>query len=1308
MISANPYIGTRPFRKGEKLYGREREIAKLLDLLVAERIVLMLAPSGAGKTSLIEAGLVPRLESDELGFEVLPTIRVSRQSPSDFDGTPENRYIFSTLLCLEEKLPPALRREFGELSRMTLNTYLHERPQPDDNPHNDFLIFDQFEEILSTDINDDHGRHQFFFELGKALRDHKIWALFAMREEYVAALCPYSRPIPTGLATTFRLDFLDPEHAKEAIQEPAEEAQVTFADDAADELVKNLRGSGKYIEPLHLQIVCRHLWDEKLGRMPRDATARQITLDDVRSQIHGSIDGALEAYYAECVYNASAGAGIAERAIREWIDEHLITAQGIRNQVPRATSDTMAGLSAAIDELVKNILVRVEKRRDIEWLELAHDRLLRPIKSNNAKWYAENLSALQRVAQLWKAHGRDRGLLLQGHAFDDAIKWVKENPNKLDEVELDFYKACWEGRIYRNRERRKNRFIATFAVLALLGLGVAVKFYLDASRSEWLASSRALASQAARFNQPLDLGLLLALEANQDKVFLNERLRKAALETLPLPFAKFEPLSAASNKPLDIWGGLLSALTANTHLLTFLHEHKLPVRSVAFNPDGTMLASAGDDGQILLWRTRDHRDPDKLAAKARTEIYALAFHPSNTLLAAGEKDGTVTLWDLKRRAPIWAVENISAVRSLAFSPDCKWLAMAGRFEEINIWNVGNAGAAPTLEKSLTLPDRSEDAFQTVRALAFSADSRRLAVGISRTEWRNVGYSDAIGRVTVWSTEKWTSFTLPELGKKTINSLAFKPAKADSGGCRSAQQPESSDIGDKAGLALAMSDGEIQLWDMKQQDKAAETLFATGGRASHSPSISAIAFAKADKLVAAGANKQIMVWDVSNPSSVKVWDVINRSPMRFRTGVNIHSINVASDGNTIAAAGDDGSVLLLAVEQSSPHPLAQSVPGTVNGIAWSDQSLVTAHTTAEVKFWETVPELRDVTEQQQRPISQAIVAAATDTNDKRRSLVDSSLTRPISPISRITSSPDGKTLAWFSRETKLVFVDDRTTRKRFEVNSGLADLDSIAVRNDGLLAIGGKGDHEIEVWKKRGDGYEIASSFNLGSVHSRGGKDGGDELTHRKDAVLALAFSPDNKTLASGDSRNAIIVWDLSNGSGKAIEQSLTRDILALAYSRNGTLASGGKDGAIILWDSKLWDSKKHRRLRDHEGPVTALAFSPDSRILASGSEDRRIILWDVSTNRPVATPLQTTAGISGLSFSPDRTRLRLASAGGGDGYIWDLQLESLRQKACRIAARGLTDDEAELYLGGSKPTVVCEKETAQSYTPSRAAAESQR
>src|SRR5829696_5669494 len=99
---SNPFVGPRAFRTGEVLYGRDRETRKLVNLLIAERIVLLHAPSGAGKTSLVQAAVVPQMR--ERGFEVFPAIRLNAAAPDATAPTSTtNRYVWSTLLALEEQ-----------------------------------------------------------------------------------------------------------------------------------------------------------------------------------------------------------------------------------------------------------------------------------------------------------------------------------------------------------------------------------------------------------------------------------------------------------------------------------------------------------------------------------------------------------------------------------------------------------------------------------------------------------------------------------------------------------------------------------------------------------------------------------------------------------------------------------------------------------------------------------------------------------------------------------------------------------------------------------------------------------------------------------------------------------------------------------------------------------------------------------------------------------------------------------------------------------------------------------------------------
>ena len=277
---ANPYVGPRSFEDGEPLYGRDREALELLDLLIAERIVLLHSPSGAGKSSLLQASLLPKLSNEN--FVVLPIMRVSGKAHAvQASGEkPPNRYVLNALLCLEEKLPDSERFDEAELPTLTLDDYLTRRalatwpasaastnesaPEEAATTRHEVLIFDQFEEILTQDATDLDAKKEFFAQVGKALQNRLRWALFVVREDYLGALEPYVGAIPTRLRTMYRLDLLKEKAAIEAIKKPAEAHGVTFTADAATDLVKNLKVSGLYVEPVQLQVVCRNLWQNLL------------------------------------------------------------------------------------------------------------------------------------------------------------------------------------------------------------------------------------------------------------------------------------------------------------------------------------------------------------------------------------------------------------------------------------------------------------------------------------------------------------------------------------------------------------------------------------------------------------------------------------------------------------------------------------------------------------------------------------------------------------------------------------------------------------------------------------------------------------------------------------------------------------------------------------------------------------------------------------------------------------------------------------------------------------------------------------
>lgn len=479
----NPFVGPRSLKWGEALFGRERESEALFHLLVAERIVLLYSPSGAGKTSLIQAGLIPKLERE--GFWVLTgheCVRVST-SPGQELAERVNRYVHSTLLSLDESLGGGKGSLQTSLAEQDIAHYLADKLRQSENQKTPILIIDQFEEILTKDPTDLAAKREFFRQVGKALENKGLWALFAMREEYRSALDQFRNSIPTRFQNTFRLDLLDDARALKAFRKPIESVGVAFEEELAKKVIDDLRkvnvegitGTpevqvGPYVEPMLLQVMGERLWDGLPER------AGEITTDDIKG--FGSVDRALGDYYGERVLEVAQTTDVSERHIREWCERSLITEQGFRGQVQRGRDESLGLVNQAVEALENAHLVRAEKRRGNTWYELAHDRLIAPIRENNQKWREDHLSHFQRQAAVWDKERSDRAVPT-GRALVEALKWANDPTTKLTRGEQEFLEVCKKA---RDRERlvKVNR-----GLRAAILLGISVVTYI-AYHTIWL------------------------------------------------------------------------------------------------------------------------------------------------------------------------------------------------------------------------------------------------------------------------------------------------------------------------------------------------------------------------------------------------------------------------------------------------------------------------------------------------------------------------------------------------------------------------------------------------------------------------------------------------------------------------------------------------------------------------------------------------------------------------------------------------------------------------------------------------------
>ena len=471
----NPYVGPRAFEENESqfFFGRNEEIEILTGQVMARRASLLFAQSGAGKSSLLRAGLIPKLTRQEtIGrgrhahtyqkMEGLPILSVGGAIPSQMSEPIGNIYVFSALFSLFPDADPdrlanltmveGLERLSTEETAETVAAGEGSR-RPLSGDIDTLLIFDQFEELFTKHLARWPDREGFFRQVNQAVKAFPtLHVLFSMREDYIAELTPYENLLPEQLRPRFRLERLQREAALQAVKEPASQAGRFYDEGVAEELVDNLRRSqageghfrpnhgaveqggaetlGAYVEPVHLQIVCHQLWQN----LP--ANELIILAKDVKQ--FGDVDQALTGFYEDSLARVIRQTKISQRRLRAWFDAQLITPAHTRGLVYRGDAETEGLPNEAVDILNDAYVIRASVRGSDVWYELAHDRLVEPIWTANRNWLVAYTNPLATAVQEWLAAGRDPRKLLRGRQLQEAQAYADSHPEDVMAEEQAF------------------------------------------------------------------------------------------------------------------------------------------------------------------------------------------------------------------------------------------------------------------------------------------------------------------------------------------------------------------------------------------------------------------------------------------------------------------------------------------------------------------------------------------------------------------------------------------------------------------------------------------------------------------------------------------------------------------------------------------------------------------------------------------------------------------------------------------------------------------------------------------------------
>jgi hypothetical protein len=408
-----PYVGPQPFAADQvnRFFGRNEECGQLMGHLLANRVVLLYSPSGAGKSSLLNTALRARLM--EAGCRVLfarlgliPGIRT-------YPERIPNLYTLAALTSM------AGTEELDEATAALPWTRFFSLLPPES--RETILILDQLEEIITTPLGEYFQRREFFVQLRQALEDHpSLRILLAFREEHLAELKRLAQEL-ASYWQEFRLEKLSSAGAALAISKPATLQGVTFHPEVLGILISGLsrnnyedaRGqtydeAREFIEPLELQLVLHGLWK----RLPRDV--KFVSKDIFEEAMGGAAADGVRIKSQEMMseFVTSLTEDFCMRAIEEVgrerafpvesIDlgcQHFISARGTRLLVHQETELTGSLPNDIVGDLARRHLLRAEDRRGERWYELAHDSLVQPIQRRAVR-ISQELRPLDDVARM--------------------------------------------------------------------------------------------------------------------------------------------------------------------------------------------------------------------------------------------------------------------------------------------------------------------------------------------------------------------------------------------------------------------------------------------------------------------------------------------------------------------------------------------------------------------------------------------------------------------------------------------------------------------------------------------------------------------------------------------------------------------------------------------------------------------------------------------------------------------------------------------------------------------------------------------
>jgi WD40 repeat protein len=1192
----NPYKGLAAFEEVDtaNFFGRENLVDRLLTRLrearPGEHFLAVIGPSGSGKSSVVKAGIIPRMRHGTLPGSA--RWFVVEMEP----GMYPLEELEAALLRIAVNPPSSLLTQLKEDTRGLLRAT--KRILPDDRSQL-FLFIDQFEEVFTQARDRDEVAH-FLDSLVTAVTapDSRLRVVITLRADF------YDRPLlyPAfgDLVRRFTEVVLPmtAEELERAIVGPAQRVGVQLEHGLVNQIIADVSQQPGAL-PL-LQYALTELFERREGRV--------LTLRAYH-QIGGAL-GAL-ARRADEVY-ATLDSDQQELARQLFLRMVTLGEGGAEDTRRRVTQTELASLtsdSIALDDVInafdRSRLLTFDHDPNTRerTVEVAHEALIREWTRLQA-WLTESREDLLIHRRLraavgdWQRAGHDASYLLTGARLSQYETWLAETDLALGPDEVAYLQASIaqrEQQAARETERqareaalearsraRLRALVAVMAgaavvalVLAALALvarneaqanaHLAATAQMDAENNAALAATaRAVADAnraAAERSAAEARGLALAANARN---LLTQNDPSLALALAIEAYRAYQPAPAEVQQTLaraaygpnvrfrldghrgsvldvalnDTRGVSVSAdgllIVWDTTQGTALAQWQLeePANSVDLSADSRRIVTGLFNGDIVLWDAASGAELARFSGHTDV-VTRVVFSPDQTRILSGALDRTVRLWDIASGDLLLTIETAGAILNVVFSPDGQYAASSSAdYTAADDPNdpIDRTIRVWNLSQGLEIQMfRPNSGF--VRAIDYSPDGRFIASGT---------WSAADGGVV----QLW-------------NVITGRLERSFYGGHKDVIS-EVRFSADGQRLLSTSWDRNLAIWDV-------QTGVTSRRFEGHKDRILAADFDSTGQYVLVGTghignNIPDPAADRVTDPAVWLWDLaVSRAEIaRFDTHTDwVWAIAISPDGRYAA---------------SGSGPLRMPPDGKAD---------------TSVRLWN----LQTNTEAQR-------FEGHTDT------------------IHTLRFTPDGQQLASGSWDgsVRLWPLDGTPGRVLLTQEGRVLALD---FSPDGTQIVTSGAGGSLRLW-------DVATGAEVRA------------FTGHSADVNGVAFSPDGRQIASASADRTVRLWDVA--SGQEIHQLTghTDRVSGIAFSPDGTrLLTTAWDTTARLWD--VTSGQEIRQLIGHSAATFGPSFSPDSRYVLTGSADTTVRLWDVQTGDEIRRYEGHTNWVLSTAFAPSNT-----------------------------------------------------------------------